>query len=719
MNEKLFALDIGTRSVVGIILEKQDNQQFKVIDHLQIEHKERAMLDGQIHNVLEVAQTIREIKNELEKSHGPLTEVCVAAAGRSLKTKRVTYERDVEQQPIHTPEDVFHMELAAVQQAQYELAGEQLKLNESDYYCVGYSVLHYYLDEEKINSLIDQQGKTASVEIISTFLPKVVVESLLSALQRADLEMEALTLEPIAAIQVLIPVSMRRLNVALVDIGAGTSDIAITKEGTVVAYGMVPKAGDEITEALSDHYLLDFPEAEQVKRKLANGEPVEITDILGFTTEVDYHEAVQSIDSAIDDLVNTISNEILRLNGKSPQAVMLVGGGSLTPELERKIAEKLGLPTNRVAIRKLDAIRELADRESLPDSPEWVTPIGIAIAAKESPVHYIHVTVNDKPVRLFDVKQLTVGDSLLAAGIELNKLYGKPGMAKIIELNGKSLTLPGTLGEPPTLRINGQETSIQTTIQHGDQIEVIRGQDGESPAYVVKDIIGDVGTKDVDFNGNTKSIHPEIIVNGQTAAVDAVLNDSDRIEWDDQLTVARFLHKLGVGQLLDKNHPFEITLNHRSVNVLPSMLTLLKNGTEASADDLLQDGDALEVNKQDRLTIGELCNELDLKATEEITVFFEHKPVTLKKSVLEFELNGKTVDEQTMIEPHDTLITKEKQDTSFIFQDVFLYIDIELTNIRGKRFQLYCNGEEVGFAHPLQPGDQLSIRWIESIEYHS
>ena len=56
---------------------------------------------------------------------------------------------------------------------------------------------------------------------------------------------------------------MRRLNVALVDIGAGTSDIAITDKSTVVAYGMVPTAGDEITEALSDHYLLDFPVAEK------------------------------------------------------------------------------------------------------------------------------------------------------------------------------------------------------------------------------------------------------------------------------------------------------------------------------------------------------------------------------------------------------------------------------------------------------------------------
>ena len=81
--------------------------------------------------------------------------------------------------------------------------------------------------------------------------------------------MEALTLEPIAAINVLIPPSMRRLNVALVDIGAGTSDIAITDAGTVIAYGMVPIAGDEVTEAISDHYLLDFPIGRKSKTRTA------------------------------------------------------------------------------------------------------------------------------------------------------------------------------------------------------------------------------------------------------------------------------------------------------------------------------------------------------------------------------------------------------------------------------------------------------------------
>src|SRR5699024_10663995 len=137
-------------------------------------------------------------------------------------------------------------------------------------------------DGEQIGSPIDQTGDNVSVEIIATFLPKVVIESLLAALDRANLTMDALTLEPIAAIHVLIPDSMRRLNVALIDIGAGTSDIAITSDGTVTAYGMVPVAGDKITEAISDEYLLDFQVAEKTKRDIVSHGEASVHDILGF-----------------------------------------------------------------------------------------------------------------------------------------------------------------------------------------------------------------------------------------------------------------------------------------------------------------------------------------------------------------------------------------------------------------------------------------------------
>ncbi|MGM8215645.1 cell division protein FtsA [Bacillaceae bacterium W0354] len=715
MGEKMFALDIGTRSVVGIILEKNQNK-FRVLDMISKEHEERSMLDGQIHNVVDVSNIIHEVKTELEKKHGTLTKVCVAAAGRALKTMRSSFEKSIEETPLISNEDIIHLELAAVQQAQYHLAEEGKENHSSDYYCVGYSVLHYYLDGQEIGSLIDQQGKSASVEIIATFLPKVVIESLLSALKRADLEMDALTLEPIAAIQVLIPTSMRRLNVALVDIGAGTSDIAITNDGTVTAYGMVPKAGDEITEALSQQFLLDFHQAEQAKRDLYDNDSIEFEDILGFKTQVDKIDVVKQIENTIEELAQSICDEILNLNGKAPQAVMLVGGGSLTPTLTTKIASFLQLPTNRVAVRGIDAIQLLENKNDLPISPEFVTPIGIAIAAKQNPVHYINVSVNNHTVRLFELKQLTVGDCLLAAGIQLNKLYGKPGMASIVYLNGKKITLPGTLGEAPTITLNGEKASIQDHITHNDFIEVTKGADGQTPVYTCYDVIGDVSPITVFLMDEKIELPPLIKVNNEEVSMNYVLKDGDQIEWKNAATISDLLKRSGLESLIYQDKPFEVIFNHEKVVLFEKIVSIKKNGTDAKSTDLIEENSQVTYKRNDSITIKELSKKLELPLKKKITVFYQNQPFELEKDQYTFYRNEQLADEHTLIYPNDYIKTKENSDQAFIFQDLFRLIDIDLKETKGKRFKLFKNGVEVGFVEQINDGDELTISWIETFK---
>src|SRR5262245_42463467 len=87
--ELVFALDIGTRSVVGVI-RIQEDRKFKIITTEVIEHKNRSMLDGQIHDIDQVAIVVREIKDRIEKRLGfPLKKVAIAAAGRVLRTCQV------------------------------------------------------------------------------------------------------------------------------------------------------------------------------------------------------------------------------------------------------------------------------------------------------------------------------------------------------------------------------------------------------------------------------------------------------------------------------------------------------------------------------------------------------------------------------------------------------------------------------------------------------
>ena len=127
MTSKLFALDIGTRSVVGIILEEHEDQ-YHVADILVKEHKERAMVDGQIHNVLYVAELISEIKTNLEEKHGPLTKVSVAAAGRALKTEQASVTINIKNRPIFTEEDISSFRITSCSTSTAQLTSTKRRI---------------------------------------------------------------------------------------------------------------------------------------------------------------------------------------------------------------------------------------------------------------------------------------------------------------------------------------------------------------------------------------------------------------------------------------------------------------------------------------------------------------------------------------------------------------------------------------------------------------
>ncbi|MBD7907904.1 cell division protein FtsA [Sporosarcina gallistercoris] len=704
----LFALDIGTRSVVGIILEEAKSG-YHVVDLEIIEHKERSMIDGQIHNIVSVAAVIEQMKTLLEQRHGPLKKVSVAAAGRALKTATGTMSVDITEHALINSEDINRLELGAVQKAQQELLSSDTNTAENQYYCVGYSVLHYLLDNERIGSLIDQTGRFASVEVIATFLPRVVVESLLSALKRADLEMDALTLEPIAAINVLIPQSMRRLNVALVDIGAGTSDIALTNHNTVSAFGMVPVAGDEITEALSSCYLLDFPEAERVKRLLFEEDSVVMNDILGFEQQFPSQEVIAAITPAIDRLAESIADEIKRLNSTSPQAVMLVGGGSLTPALTNKLSAALDIPLQRVAVRGLDALSEVTLAEHISSSPALVTPIGIAIAAKRAPIQYMSVTVNDKTIRLFELKEMTVGDSLLAAGIKAKQLYGKPGLALRFTLNGQEITLSGSHGTPSVILNNGDLVSTKDPIRNGDSIQLLLGEDGHSAEAVIADIIEmESETISVKINDKTVVLKTVVMVNNELRDIQTVIQDRDDITVQRPVTLRDALNVLN-GDSSNRSSLQSVILNGKRVHLKSKPAVYSRNGLPISLTSRLEDGDHISYEQYPLSTVEDVAKELGVQLTEQITVTFNGTQVTITKPRFAVILNEKTVEPTARITEDDQLKLTPVTGQPITFSDVFAFVDYQLPAGSATSYKLLRNKQPIQFYDQLFGGDDLEI----------
>lgn len=535
--QTVFGLDIGTRSIVGTV-GYRSGDQFIVIAQRSVEHETRAMLDGQIHDIAQVGATISYVKDELQKSTGlTLTDVCIAAAGRVLRTERVRVGIDYEEEHDVTEEDIYGLEALGVEKAYRQFSDE----NESEirFYCVGSTVIKYYLNDYPIGNLENHRARKIEVEMIATFLPDEVVDGLYKAVGIAGLQVVNLTLEPIAAIQVAIPQMYRMLNIALVDVGAGTSDISITKEGSIVAYGMIPVAGDSLTEVVAQHCLVDFNTAEQIKRGICEQETVTYRDIMGLEQTITRKDALSVLQERIDTMAHLAAEKIKELNGgKSVSAVFVVGGGGKILGYEEALAKELDIVKERVALRgeevmqKVRFVQDDVRKDSL-----LVTPIGICLCFYEQSNHFIHVTLNHKRVKLYDNSHLAVVDAAMQADFPNADMFPKRGEELVFVLDGKQRRIRGEAGEAAVIHVNGAPADITTPIHANDMIDVEPSTAGTPASCTIGKLPEYHATIRIRVNGKDIDLPKFAVVNGTLQSEYYEIAQNDVIEINNYYTV--------------------------------------------------------------------------------------------------------------------------------------------------------------------------------------
>ena len=529
----IFALDIGTRNVVGVV-GKKNGDNFEVIDYDVVEHPQRAMYDGQIHDIGKVVDVVRIVKNNLEsRLKHELKYVSIAAAGRALKTNRCIIERDVDSTVEIDKSVISALELEGIQKSQNEMIEKDF--DNSKYYCVGHSVVKYYLDETEIANLKGHKGSKIGADIISTFLPHTVVDSLYTVVHKCDLEVVNLTLEPIAAISVCIPQKFRLLNLTLIDIGAGTSDIAITKDGSIVSYGMVSVAGDEITEALCSEFLLDFDTAENLKVNLNKKEEHEFCDIVGMSYVMKTDEILDKIDEAIKNLSKKICDSVLELNGKKPSAIFCIGGGSQISRLKEYIALTLELAVERVVLKNVEQLENVSFNNCELIGPEYITPIGIGqCSSNEYEEDFLQIIVNGSPIRIFNNKQISVSDALALIGFNPRKLISRKGRDLIYYINDVKERKAGKYGEVAKILVNKKEASLDTRLKNKDIIEIIDAVNGEDAVLSISDMlkINNIDTSKYEVYLNEQEIEEECFIkdNDKVLVREKIYNDETVFE---------------------------------------------------------------------------------------------------------------------------------------------------------------------------------------------
>lgn len=656
-DDMVFALDIGTRSIIGIVGIVEENK-VKIVAIDQEEHSERAMIDGQIENIEKVSTLAEKMKKRIEaKLRIKLQKVCVAAAGRALRTRRADFELELPGTQLIDDEIISRLEAGAISKA--EEAFEQDNHAEGDarrFYLVGYTVCQYFLDQYPISNLKDHRGQHVKADLIATFLPSEVVESLYTTMHKIGLEVASITLEPIAAINAAIPENLRLLNLALVDIGAGTSDIAACTSGSVTGYTMATVAGDEITETIMKEYLVDFDTAEKIKAQIDTEEVLTFNNILGIEQKLSKETIFESIQHTSDQLCKEIAEKIIEINGTAPSALFLAGGGSKLAGLKEGLTAALEMDANRVAVAGNYFQASAYSEEYDLNNPVYTTPLGIVISSGLNLINdSFRVVLNNKPAKLFRSGSFTALNLLMMNGYQFRDILGRSGANLNVTVNGERKIFYGTAAQPASLLINKKEGKLSDVIHAGDVIDFLPAIHGMPAKAFLEDIEG-------------ASSALELTLNGKRASLKTLLKNGDAI----------LIHRDPA-----KSKESQVT------EAMPSEETF-----EASEPEPASESEFIPENEPELVPI-------EIPSLQEPVLAPTPKPAPPTPPPLPditFYLN----DAPLRLPP--------KEDGSpYYLTDMIQYSGLDLQNITGK-VSLLVNGREGRFQQSLKNGDTIYIK---------
>lgn len=697
----VFGLDIGTRSIVGTVGYKSGNQ-FVVVAQRVKEHETRAMLDGQIHDIHKVGDTISEVKRQLEEAVGRrLTEVCIAAAGRVLRTVTTHVEYPFTADKEVDQEDIYGLISAGVEKAYQEFI-EENREGDVKFYCVGHSVVRYFLNGYPMGNLEGHKARTIGVDLIATFLPDDVVDGLYKSVELAGLSVSSLTLEPIAAIQLAIPERFRMLNIALLDVGAGTSDISITNDGCILAYGMIPIAGDALTEEIARHCLVDFATAEQIKQDAGVRDTIPYTDIMFLPQTIKSEEIRQVTAALIEKMASLAAEKIKELNGdKAVSAVFVVGGGGKMPGYTDALADSLGIARERVALRGEEVMQQIIFEENIRKDSLLVTPVGICLNFYEQSNNFIFVSFNGSRIKIYDNNKLTVADAAMQVQYPNENLFPKRGQALNFTVNGKPRMARGQTGEAAVITINGETADIHAPVHANDIIQVTESTAGEEGHMNIGSLPESSESLTVYVNERKVEVPRFASVNGLLRSNYYEINEGDQVEILNYYTVGQIAEFMDVAldphmnlyvnnKLADRDTPvYENFSVLWTLETLP-LPTVLQNEEVEPDEEPDREETREEIKPPDSPAAREREMERNRRMGKEAPAIKE-EPVSIGVLV-----NGRPV----------TLTGKPR----YVYVDVFDFIDFDLSNPKGSIVNK-INGRSAKFMEPLGAGDVIEIYW--------
>ena len=311
-----------------------------------------------------------------------------------------------------------------------------------------------------------------------------------------------------------------------------------------------------------------------------------------------------------------------------------------------------------------------------------VTPVGICLSFYEQNNNFIFVTFNEQRVKLYESNRLTVVDAAIQADFPNDGLFPKRGKELQFTVNGKQRIVRGLPGEAATITVNGKEADIHTPIHSNDVICVKESTAGNAAVLELGQIAEYKENLAVLVNDKKILIPRFAIVNGQMQSKYYEIKDEDSIEFLDYCTVGQLAEFMDV--------------------MLTEDTYLYVNRMRADMNTRVYENFSVVWSREEQ-ELSDLDQREELQQEDEKGVVEEEK-----ESAREEKVADQTI---TVIVNDAPVVMSGK--SSYVFVDVFDYIEFDLSRSRGRGIVTTLNKRPAQYMENIYNGDRIEIYWRE------
>jgi cell division protein FtsA len=321
--QHLLALDIGTEYIKALIAEV-DGDELKIIG-VGREHQGLSdMHSGAIADIGAVVRNCEKALSDAEQQAGvQAKKVVIGIAGELVKglTSTIRYKRPQPDVALDMREMEFIIEkvqerahIKAQKQIAWETGNDDVEIK-----LVNSAIVSIHIDGYKVSNPIGFQGKDVAIQIYTAFAPMVHIGALERTAQELDLDLIAVAAEPFAVSRsVLGTDASSTFTAILIDVGGGTSDIAVVNDGGVEGTKMFGIGGRSFTKTIATDIDLSFEDAEKLKLNVdhENLKP-EVREKLNVALDKTLSVWIDGVELALSefDAIDHMPNRILLCGG--------------------------------------------------------------------------------------------------------------------------------------------------------------------------------------------------------------------------------------------------------------------------------------------------------------------------------------------------------------------------------------------------------------------